>query len=213
MNLGLSLRAQVRTGPSQSSHSKVRAISTDVFPPIIDFNTSRVHSLLSLYVGAPDDGQWGADVFEAHAIGVNAVSWAPAVVPGSLLAPTPAAAPSSAHPATTTTANATPATTTTATTTTGSAAAGAGAVKRFASAGCDNLVKIWGWREETQSWVEEEVLEGHVDWVRDVAWAPNVGVARSYVATASQVRFGGLLFILKGLLSEFSSLNSVNFWI
>ena len=112
-------------------------------------------------------------MFEAHAIGVNAVSWAPAVIPGSLLSPSPPTAPAA------------PTTTTTTTTT---AAASPAPVKRFASAGCDNLVKIWGWREDTQSWVEEEELEGHVDWVRDVAWAPNVGVARSYVATASQVR-------------------------
>jgi protein transport protein SEC13 len=60
-------------------------------------------------------------------------------------------------------------------------------IKRFASAGCDNLVKIWGYREDSQSWVEEETLEGHTDWVRDVAWAPNIGLPRSYIATASQV--------------------------
>lgn len=60
-------------------------------------------------------------------------------------------------------------------------------VKRFASAGCDNVVKIWGFSEETQAWVEEDVLEGHADWVRDVAWAPNIGLPRSYIATASQV--------------------------
>ncbi|KAF8273708.1 vesicle budding-like protein [Lactarius quietus] len=59
-------------------------------------------------------------------------------------------------------------------------------VKRFASAGCDNIVKIWGFSEETQAWVEEDVLEGHADWVRDVAWAPNIGLPRSYIATASQ---------------------------
>jgi protein transport protein SEC13 len=102
-----------------------------------------------------DDGQWGADVFEAHAIGCNAVSWAPAARAGSLLAPS-----------------------------TGGRAA---PVKRFASAGCDNIVKIWGFSEETQAWVEEDVLEGHTDWVRDVAWAPNIGLPRSYIATASQV--------------------------
>lgn len=62
-------------------------------------------------------------------------------------------------------------------------------MKRFATAGCDNLVKIWGYREDSQSWVEEEVLEGHTDWVRDVAWAPNIGLPRSYIATASQVGF------------------------
>ncbi len=60
-------------------------------------------------------------------------------------------------------------------------------MKRFASAGCDNLVKIWGFHDDTQAWVEEDVLEGHADWVRDVAWAPNIGLPRSYIATASQV--------------------------
>ena len=108
-----------------------------------------------------EDGQWGADVFEAHAIGCNAVSWAPAARAGSLLAPnTGGRRPSP--------------------------------VKRFASAGCDNIVKIWGFSEETQAWVEEDVLEGHTDWVRDVAWAPNIGLPRSYIATASQVRFSSL---------------------
>ena len=30
------------------------------------------------------------------------------------------------------------------------------------------------------------MLAGHTDWVRDVAWAPNIGLPRSYIATASQ---------------------------
>jgi protein transport protein SEC13 len=37
-------------------------------------------------------------------------------------------------------------------------------------------------------------LEGHTDWVRDVAWAPNIGLPRSYIATASQVDFIFLYF-------------------
>ena len=111
-----------------------------------------------------DDGQWGADIFVGHAIGCNAVSWAPAVQPGSLIAPQPADGIPSQQ-----------------------AAPSVQSVKRFASAGCDNLVKIWGFREDSQQWVEEEVLEGHTDWVRDVAWAPNIGLPRSYIATASQV--------------------------
>jgi protein transport protein SEC13 len=115
------------------------------------------------FVTCIDDGQWGADIFNGHAIGCNAVSWAPATQPGSLIAPQPPTAPG--------------------------ANASSQSVKRFASAGCDNLVKIWGYREDTQSWIEEEVLEGHTDWVRDVAWAPNIGLPRSYIATASQVRF------------------------
>ncbi|KAH7925722.1 WD40 repeat-like protein [Leucogyrophana mollusca] len=107
-----------------------------------------------------DEGQWGADIFNGHAIGCNAVSWAPATQPGSLIQPSTAipGQPSTQSPS----------------------------VKRFASAGCDNLVKIWGYRDDTQSWVEEETLEGHTDWVRDVAWAPNIGLPRSYIATASQ---------------------------
>ncbi|KAJ3088178.1 GTPase-activating protein S13 [Quaeritorhiza haematococci] len=63
-------------------------------------------------------------------------------------------------------------------------AGGAGMVKRFASAGCDNLVKIW--REENGEWKEEAVLEGHSDWVRDVCWAPNIGLPNSYLASCSQ---------------------------
>lgn len=111
-----------------------------------------------------DDGQWGADIFNGHAIGCNAVSWAPATQPGSLITPQQN--------------NAVP----------GQPPVPPQSAKRFASAGCDNLVKIWGYRDDSQSWVEEETLEGHTDWVRDVAWAPNIGLPRSYIATASQVR-------------------------
>jgi len=109
-----------------------------------------------------NDGQWGADIFNGHAIGCNAVSWAPAVHPGSLITPQQTAPSQPGQQPSPT------------------------SVKRFASAGCDNLVRIWGYREESQSWIEEETLEGHTDWVRDVAWAPNIGLPRSYIATASQ---------------------------
>lgn len=36
-------------------------------------------------------------------------------------------------------------------------------VKRLASAGCDNIVKIW--KEEGDRWIEETKLEAHSDWV------------------------------------------------
>jgi len=42
-------------------------------------------------------------------------------------------------------------------------------------------------REENDQWVEEQKLEGHCDWVRDVAWAPSVGLPRTVIASCSQV--------------------------
>lgn len=128
------------------------------FVPLFISTTTRPYRI------APDDGQWGADIFNGHAIGCNAVSWAPAILPGSLITPQQM----QNIPGQPITQNQIP------------------SVKRFASAGCDNLVKIWAYREDSQSWVEEETLEGHTDWVRDVAWAPNIGLPRSYIATASQ---------------------------
>lgn len=56
--------------------------------------------------------------------------------------------------------------------------------KRFVSGGCDNLVKIW--REEAGQWHEEDRLEHHTDWVRDVAWAPSIGLPTSTIASCSQ---------------------------
>lgn len=44
-------------------------------------------------------------------------------------------------------------------------------------------------REEGDGWVEEEKLEGHSDWVRDVAWAPSIGLPRNIIASCSQVSF------------------------
>lgn len=42
--------------------------------------------------------------------------------------------------------------------------------------------------EEDDKWVEEQKLESHSDWVRDVAWAPSVGLPTSYIASCSQDR-------------------------
>jgi len=60
-------------------------------------------------------------------------------------------------------------------------------VKRFVSGGCDNLVKVWRC-DDTGKWAEEAKLEAHSDWVRDVAWAPAVGVSRGVIASCSQDR-------------------------
>ncbi|XP_013409343.1 protein SEC13 homolog, partial [Lingula anatina] len=40
--------------------------------------------------------------------------------------------------------------------------------------------------EEDDQWVEEQKLEGHSDWVRDVAWAPSIGLPKSVIASCSQ---------------------------
>jgi len=58
------------------------------------------------------------------------------------------------------------------------------AVKRLVSGGCDNLVKIWV--EKADQWTEDSRLEIHTDWIRDVAWAPSVGLPRSVIASCSQ---------------------------
>jgi len=90
---------------------------------------------------------------QVHAIGVNAISWAPAVSTSSLISSVPSNAPP---------------------------------VKRFVTGGCDNLVKIWRFSEAENQWKCEEVLEQHTDWVRDVAWAPNIGLPSSTIASCSQ---------------------------
>lgn len=51
--------------------------------------------------------------------------------------------------------------------------------RRFVSAGCDNLVKVWA--VEGSDWKQQslgDIVEGpkHNDWVRDVAWAPAAGL-------------------------------------
>lgn len=43
-------------------------------------------------------------------------------------------------------------------------------------------------REENDNWILEDKLEAHTDWVRDVAWAPSVGLPLSRIASCSQVR-------------------------
>lgn len=143
------------------SHSTV-----SLAPLILSDDPSRAAILIHLLfpVSYSDDGTWAVDLVSAHPVGCNAVSWAPAVVPGSLIS------------AQSTGPNA------------GAANGEAKLVKRFASAGCDNTVKIWQFSDEANRFVEAESLQGHSDWVRDVAFAPNVGLPRSYLATASQDR-------------------------
>ncbi|XP_076062860.1 nuclear pore and COPII coat complex component secretory 13 [Oratosquilla oratoria] len=92
-------------------------------------------------------------ITNAHTIGCNAVSWAPAVASGSA-----------------------------------DGTARTGAVQRLVTGGCDTYVKIWRLDSASGNWVEETRLEGHSNWVRDVAWAPSIGLPRSIIASCSQDR-------------------------
>lgn len=60
-------------------------------------------------------------------------------------------------------------------------------VRRLASCGCDNTVKIWVYNEAARAWQQDgATLQGHTDWVRDVAWAPNLGLPKNTIASAGQ---------------------------
>ncbi|KAJ1913535.1 GTPase-activating protein S13 [Mycoemilia scoparia] len=61
-------------------------------------------------------------------------------------------------------------------------------VKELVSGGCDMLAKTWLWSNEKNRFEQSGTLEGHSDWVRDVAYAPNIGLPRMYLATCSQDR-------------------------
>lgn len=66
-----------------------------------------------------------------------------------------------------------------------SANPGPGQQRRFVTGGSDNLVKIWDYSPESKTYNPVQTLEGHTDWVRDVAWSPSI-LSKSYIASASQ---------------------------
>uniref|UniRef100_A0A0D6R9Q3 Uncharacterized protein n=1 Tax=Araucaria cunninghamii TaxID=56994 RepID=A0A0D6R9Q3_ARACU len=59
-------------------------------------------------------------------------------------------------------------------------------VQKLVSGGCDNTAKVW--KFYNGSWKLDcfPPLQMHADWVRDVAWAPNLGLPKSTIASCSQ---------------------------
>eukprot|EP00276_Gloeochaete_wittrockiana_P005266 CAMPEP_0184662378 /NCGR_PEP_ID=MMETSP0308-20130426/42989_1 /TAXON_ID=38269 /ORGANISM="Gloeochaete witrockiana, Strain SAG 46.84" /LENGTH=320 /DNA_ID=CAMNT_0027104373 /DNA_START=56 /DNA_END=1018 /DNA_ORIENTATION=- len=109
-------------------------------------------STVSILSYRDNNNSWEVQKIQAHNIGCNAVSWAPAVPAGSLTHPQGVTAPP---------------------------------VKRLVTGGCDNMVKVWRFVDSNR-WELEEQLDGHTDWVRDVAWAPGIGLPYTTIASCSQ---------------------------
>jgi len=58
-------------------------------------------------------------------------------------------------------------------------------VRRLATGGCDNLVKLWKFDDSIKQWVSDGELTHHKDWVRDVAFAPHAWLPGSTLASCS----------------------------
>lgn len=118
-----------------------------------------------------DKGWISTKIPNAHTIGVNAVSWAPAFSYGLSLFHDQSNGTSESNdqsPSSEKDINK--------------------LQKRFATAGCDNLIKIWLFTGKDDTWEVEHKLEGHLDWVRDIAWAPTIGTGKTLIASCSQDR-------------------------
>ncbi len=57
--------------------------------------------------------------------------------------------------------------------------------KRIVSGGCDNQMKIWR-EDQNGQWILDQTLNGHNDWIRDVAWSPNTIHSKTNIASCSQ---------------------------
>lgn len=67
-----------------------------------------------------------------------------------------------------------------------------GPVQRVVTGSINHAVQIWqlapaASAQEPAQWslTDDALIEGHDDWVRDVAWAPNVGIPANIIASAS----------------------------
>lgn len=61
-----------------------------------------------------------------------------------------------------------------------------GPLQRVVTGSCNHSVQIWQLHAAENQWARaNESLFSHQDWVRDVAWAPNVGIPANMIASAS----------------------------
>jgi protein transport protein SEC13 len=112
---------------------------------------------VKVYVFDEASRQFLTERFTAHHGGVNAVSWAPEIPRGALL---------------------------------GAAQQAVDGQPQLVTGGCDNCVMLWARRDSKWVALEQKGFEQgdnrHRDWVRDVAWAPNVGLPRNTIASCSE---------------------------
>lgn len=107
-----------------------------------------------------ENNQWDQYNYLAHKGGVTSVNWGPDMKTGALLA------------------NA-------------NSLGGMRFERRFVSGGCDNRIRIWRYDEVVNQWTEQKTWSSpdenvHLDWVRDVAWAPSIGLPSNTIASASE---------------------------
>jgi len=64
-----------------------------------------------------------------------------------------------------------------------------GPLRQLVTGGCDNTIKIWSCDAAGQ-WIEQKNFENgdnrHGEWVRDVQWAPSLGLFHSTIASCSE---------------------------
>lgn len=126
------------------------------------------------------NGSWDVSYLPELAcpMGVNSVSWAPygAYYESTSASPDDGGSANAAE---------------------GAAAAAAMEAPRIVTGGCDNKVRFWVYSYETGTWgadptspssnsASTATSAGHTDWVRDVAWAPNLVPFHNTVASGSE---------------------------
>ncbi|KAF8820039.1 WD domain, G-beta repeat-containing protein [Cardiosporidium cionae] len=62
------------------------------------------------------------------------------------------------------------------------------AVLQLVTGGCDNQVRVWRFEKDVNEWKEmyQMMDHPHTEWVRDVAWRPNIGLTSQTIASCSE---------------------------